>query len=143
MKRRNLRPRGTNSLSKVTEEDVSREQGPVPAVSTPRPGPQPQAHLSAQLSLCVCLLGRAQALGERLGYSVSKVVFILKCGPLQALRCRNASWGLCCLSVCINPGTNTKAGLRKQEAPHLELIATSVYPVSLGEIWHIHVGKSG
>lgn len=61
------------------------EQGSGAAVSTPRPGPQPQAHLSAQLSLCVCLLGRAQALGERSGYSVSKVVFTLKCGPLQAL----------------------------------------------------------
>lgn len=81
----------------------------VPAVSTPRPGPQPQAHLSAQLSLSVCLLGRAQALGERSGYSVSKVVFILKCGPLQALGCQHGCGaagdvgmrhGVCAASVC-------------------------------------------
>jgi len=37
--------------------------------------------------------------------------------------------------MCINPVTNTsvaKAGFRKQEAPQLQLITTSVYPVGLG-----------
>lgn len=61
-------------------------------------------------------------------------------------RCQNASRGLCCLGVCANPGTNTRvarAGCRKQEASHLELITTSGCPVGLGEIWQIHVGKSG
>lgn len=45
-----------------------------------------------------------------------------------------ASWGLCCIGMCINPVTNTrvaKAGFSKQEAPQLELITTSVYPVGL------------
>lgn len=54
--------------------------------------------------------------------------------------------GLCYIGMCINPVTNTsvaKAGFRKQEAPQLELITTSVYPVGLGKIWQIHVGKSG
>lgn len=37
----------------------------------------------------------------------------------------------------------SKASFRKQEAPQLELITTSVYPVGLGKIWQVHVGKSG
>lgn len=56
------------------------------------------------------------------------------------------SWGLCYIGMCINPLTNTsvaKAGFRKKEAPQLELITTSVYPVGVGKIWQIHVGKSG
>lgn len=54
--------------------------------------------------------------------------------------------GLCYIGMCINPVTNTsvaKTGFRKQEAPQLELITTSVYPVGLGKIWQINVGKSG
>lgn len=53
---------------------------------------------------------------------------------------------LCCIGMCINPVTNTtiaKAGVRKQEAPQLELITTSVYPVGLEKIWQMHVGKRG
>lgn len=113
------------------------EQGPVPAVSTPRPGPQPQAHLCAQLSLCVCLLGRAQALGGGSGYRVSTVVFILECRPWMSE---------CLVGFVLNPGTNSsaaKAGSREQEAAHLLLITTPVYPVCLGEIWLVHVGMSG
>uniref|UniRef100_A0A8C9EM75 Uncharacterized protein n=1 Tax=Pavo cristatus TaxID=9049 RepID=A0A8C9EM75_PAVCR len=49
--------------------------GPIPAVSTPRP-----------LGLSVCFLGRAQGLGERSRYNVSKLVFILECGTWYALR---------------------------------------------------------
>ena len=53
---------------------------------------------------------------------------------------------LCYVGMCINPVTNTsvaKAGFRKQEAPQLELITTSVYPVILEKIWQMHVGKRG
>lgn len=52
----------------------------------------------------------------------------------------------CLVGFVLNPGTNSsaaKAGSREQEAAHLLLITTSVYPVCLGEIWLIHVGMSG
>lgn len=150
LKRRKLRPRGTSNLSKVMEEDgrgagsspscvnsqtrastTSPSLCPAESVCLPpgqSPSPQWKIRIQSKQS-CAYFKMRSSAGSGMLAWLWSH------------RKCQNASWGL-----CTNPGTNTsaaKAGFREQEAPHLELITTSVYPVSLGEIWQICVGKSG